>query len=465
MWFDLHARRRYLAVCLSLIFTYGCSPFGIVDNVDPSTDTLDPQAIKNQEGVLALYKNTVLTLSRVVAGSSTNLSGIEMGEDRSFVRSVAHVSDEADYKISTASIPAYSMLDVSTRNFNFDPLNGNTVYFDKLSRLRILAAETQAGFRRYGSLLSDTILGHSMAIEASSLIMLAELYCSGVPLSKLTQDGDFELTRGYSTEEVYSFALAKLDSASTLSRENARISGFIDLLRTRVLLGIGRIQDAARIANSIETSFRYSILYTKIAAIPTYSISGNYYSKFVIASVLKTERIGNLKGLNGLPYSSGHDPRVNLPELSDSWAPFVMSSGLEARLAQAEAALEREDPSWLTILNELRTSCATNDNCASPAPAGTGGISGLDVLDDPGNDKARLDLLFDERAYWLFLRGFRQGDLRRRIRVYGGSVSELYPIGLPEVGNVAYSGMVSLPVPKEEQRLNPKYRGCFHNDA
>ncbi len=464
--------RRVVVIGLWMVLMIGCSPFGIVDNADVTTDLLDPEVIKNQQGVVALYNSSVLALANVMAGSETDAAGADRDEKQSFVRLVGHVSDEMDYRTTTLAVGGlYPQLDISTRNFNPDPSGSSYNFFNRLSNLRILARETQDGFRVYGALLSDTILAHAMAIEASALIMTAELYCSGVPLSTLEYNGDIRMTRGYSTDEVYTFALAKLDTASTLSRGNARISNFIDVLRIRVLLGMGRIQEAADNASSVETSFLYQVAYAKVASINPNGIVASYYGKFTVANAPTSsqkdgvERISDRKGSNGLPYASSNDPRVNLPVQGDPWAPFVIASGVEARLAEAEAALKRDDPSWLTILNQLRTSCTAQDACSTPAPAGAGGVSGLGLLEDPGVAEARLSLLFDERAYWLFLRGFRQGDLRRRIRVYGGRVEDLYPIGFPEVGNVAYGYMVALPVPLAEQRYNPHYKGCLNNDA
>lgn len=452
---------------MSTVLLVGCSPFGLVDGTDTPTEVLDPKAVKSQAGVLALYHSSVLALGQVVAGGQKSATGLDDGGVRSFVRMVGHVGDELDYRTAASGFTAqYSLLDISTRNFDPDP-SGAYAFFDRLSELRLLAAATQSGFRSYGSQLSDTILAHAMAIEASSLVMLAELYCSGVPLSTLNDNGDLTLTRGYSTQELYTFALEKLDSAALRSSASPRISGLIALMRVRILLGQGHVQQAAASAGNVETAFQYPISYSKVIL----NTVGDYYGKVTVASTPKSqnvdfgERIGNLKGGNGLPYTTSNDPRIQLPALQDAWAPFILTSGIEARLAEAEAALERGDAQWLVILNALRTNCVPNDPCATPAPAGTGGIAGLELLSDPGTASAQINLLFSERAYWLFLRGFRQGDLRRRMRTYGARVDEVYPIGFPDVGNVAYGDQVSIPVPLQEQRYNPNYRGCLNNDA
>ena len=48
---------------------------------------------------------------------------------------------------------------------------------------------------------------------------------------------------------------------------------------------------------------------------------------------------------------------------------------------------------------------------------------------DPGTQDARVDLLFSERAFWLFGTGHRMGDLRRLLRQYGRSQNDTYPVG------------------------------------
>ena len=52
---------------------------------------------------------------------------------------------------------------------------------------------------------------------------------------------------------------------------------------------------------------------------------------------------------------------------------------------------------------------------------------GLDPLTDPGTPEARVDLLFSERAFWLFTRGTRLPDLRRLTEQYGRLVEDVFP--------------------------------------
>jgi hypothetical protein len=133
---------------------------------------------------------------------------------------------------------------------------------------------------------------------------------------------------------------------------------------------------------------------------------------------------------------------------------FPVANGIEARLIQAEAALhDGEISTWLAILNHLRETARV--------PAQT---AALPDTTDPGTDTARLALMFRERAYWLFVSGHRQGDLRRLVRVYHHPQNQIYPIGVYTApGAGTYGSDINVPVPSDEL-TNPLYHGCLDRD-
>jgi hypothetical protein len=154
-------------------------------------------------------------------------------------------------------------------------------------------------------------------------------------------------------------------------------------------------------------------------------------------------------------------------------SPVIVASSVEARLIQAEAALQTGSASWLTTLNSLRTD-GTYDTMPDPSDpsktdtlwhAGTGGVTGLAPLADPGTPNARVDLLFRERALWLFLTGERQGDLRRLIRQYGRQQQAVYPTGSYNGAFGTYGTDVTAPIPSAEQISNPLFTGCLSRGA
>jgi hypothetical protein len=138
-------------------------------------------------------------------------------------------------------------------------------------------------------------------------------------------------------------------------------------------------------------------------------------------------------------------------------SPVPVANYVDAQLILAEAQLATNDPGWLATLNALR---------AGPTNIGAITVTGMAPLTDPGNQSARIDLLFRERAFWTFGRGERLGDLRREIRVYGKTAAQVFPGegGVNPRTNSAYGPDVNLPVPQAE-RNNSNFTGCFDRKA
>jgi len=318
------------------------------------------------------------------------------------------------------------------------------------------------------------------AFEGYAALLLADLYCSGVPLSTLDFDGDFTYKPSSTTDEIYTHAITLFDSALAVSTDSASIQTLARVGKGRALLALGRYQDAKDAVTDVADADVYRI---RVLFRTAPSVDENLFGK--IATVSDRE------GVNGLPFLSSRDPRtasdttryvnmstnivINFPNKylfrDSTW--FVLASGIEAHLIRAEAALHAGTSNdWLTIFNALRTTGTFSrvDTSATGTVdtlwnAGIGGIRGLRPLQDPGPLDARITLLFDERAMWLFASGHRQGDLRRLVRVYGRDRESVYPTGQYQYGTSVtgyYGGDINLPIPQEEMR-NPYFRGCLND--
>ena len=126
--------------------------------------------------------------------------------------------------------------------------------------------------------------------------------------------------------------------------------------------------------------------------------------------------------------------------------PEGLATGVEARLIEAEAAFRNGTPGQgLTILNALRV------------------LAGLTPVTDPGTEATRVNLLFRERAFWMWGTAHRLGDLRRLVRQYGRSQATVFPVGDYHKGG-DYGTDVNLPVSSDE-RNNPKFTGCIDRSA
>jgi starch-binding outer membrane protein, SusD/RagB family len=89
----------------------------------------------------------------------------------------------------------------------------------------------------------------------------------------------------------------------------------------------------------------------------------------------------------------------------------------------------------------------------------------------------RVDVMFRERAFWLFGTGTRLGDLRRLVRQYGRGSESVFPTGTYLLGTTpgipytvpSYGTEVSLTTPTSNSSssalTNPNFKGCLDHNA
>jgi starch-binding outer membrane protein, SusD/RagB family len=176
----------------------------------------------------------------------------------------------------------------------------------------------------------------------------------------------------------------------------------------------------------------------------------------------------------GLNYRSAQDPRIpyrndgacftssiqcwKLLNYPDFNADVPLASGVEARLIEAEAAMNRGDGvTMMAKINQLRAEAASLLPLLYPEqqqvfPLPTAGAPSLGTLVDPVTPDARRALLFRERAFWMYATGHRLGDLRREVRNYGLPQSSVFPTG-PYFRSASspYGTDVAYPVPFNEE--------------
>ncbi len=142
-----------------------------------------------------------------------------------------------------------------------------------------------------------------------------------------------------------------------------------------------------------------------------------------------------------------------------------LATGIEARLVEAEAALNAgQVGTWAGDLNALRADSADTKVV----------FQGLLSSDSTtaASSATQIDVMFRERAFWLFGTGTRLGDLRRLIRQYGRDQSTVFPTGpYPNAANPFlpsalpnYGTDVDLTLPTPAGGLstpNPNYKGCL----
>ncbi|HEX6307514.1 MAG TPA: Ig-like domain-containing protein [Longimicrobiales bacterium] len=286
---------------------------------------------------------------------------------------------------------------------------------------------------------SDPRIGEMLTLAGFTYLALAENFCSGVPLD----DPDV----GVATDVLFNTAGARFAEALAAPIDAAHADA-ARVGAARAALGAGNFGFAALSASTVATAF---VLNTSHA-----NATGEVNGVYVLNTLARRVSLAELEGGNGLPFRSANDVRVpwtgirvgfdgmtplyDALKYPDAAAPTPLATGIEARLIQAEAALHSGDyAGFLTFLNDPRAA------------------TGLPLLADPGTANGRIDLLFRERAFWLFATGHRLGDVRRLLGFYGRSAAAELPVG-PHHKSGSYGTDVNLPVPASARGAG--YSGC-----
>ncbi len=310
---------------------------------------------------------------------------------------------------------------------------------------------------------NDVRRAETMNLAGFAIVIMAENYCSGVPLSSLTDAGDIVLGLPRTTAQLLDDAISKFDSAIAQAAKStgATATNMTNLARVgrgRALLNKGDFAGAAAAVAAVPTTFRYDI----------FSSAGTNRQNNGVWYWQRTSNrwsVSNREGINGLPYVSDADPRVptapagrvgfdgatpiifqNKYPLKES--PTPLATGVEARLIEAEAALKANNTAgYLTALNAAR---AGQGQAATTLPLSA---------------SAQVDQLFKERAYSLWLTSHRLGDMRRLVRQYSRAQNTVFPSGAyPAPIGGTYGDDVNFIIPFDEKNNN-NFQGCLDRSA
>ncbi len=332
-------------------------------------------------------------------------------------------------------------------------------------------------------------IGEAFALVGYAELAAAEDYCPGVSLDALGPTQGVIYGQPLTTDSLLGVAAADFDSAAAYASGDVVIAPLAQVGRARVLLDRGRFAAAGTAASSVPVGFAYDGMNTQ----PTYPASPfelNVYEGELAASGCGFANVADVKGSNGVNFVSAHDPRLVLnaaiqmtcdglvAQSPDSvWyypAKFgnpsttvALATGVEAQLIVAEAALQASDVTgWTSALNALRM------NAPSTYLALAASMMPLTVdSTTTASATERVDVMFRERAFWLFGMGARLSDLRRLVRQYGRDQSTVFPTGpYPNGANPNlptplpnYGTDVALTLPTKSSGFstaNPYYKGC-----
>jgi hypothetical protein len=345
--------------------------------------------------------------------------------------------------------------------------------YRNLNRVRVLAEGAIVGLRAFKP-TPATNIGRMFAFIAYVEALMGEHYCNGTPISTL-QGSTIVPGDPISNDSMLALAIANTDSAlaNLGGADSADVRYLAQVVRGRALLDRGQFAPAAAAVAGVPDAFRYDV---------EYSVASIDNQIWALNSSARRYTLANSEGGNGLNYRTAVDPRVPAAvgvgsgnRIFDTAFPLQVvrqgiwgresavkiASGIEARLIEAEAALRAADATtWLAKLNQLRanpTLLPVPVDTSYKPPAGTT----LAPLTDPGpstNDSLRVDLMFRERAFWMFGTGHRLGDMRRLLRQYNRNAEQVYPTGAWFKGG-NFGDAIQMPVPVEEQN-NPRFAQC-----
>jgi len=466
-------RRLTIAVLASamLVAAIGaCSPTDLVNDAPLPPDVPDPGSTKTPAGALAAYYGTLSLFNSAFGGrgnagntSAVAISGLISDELQSGVVGSPVGAAGDQLSVDSRSLPEFTSVQIESQGGTGAQLYEAT--YAGLQSVRGQASEARGLLMNYAPESQRPLVGHLFAIQGEAEVMLADIFCSGIPLSTIELDGDYTLQPGSTTKDVYQHAIVLFDSALTLAADSERFVNLASVGKGRALLAIGDYAGAATAVAGVPDGFSY------LANYPPAGTSGAVTTQNFAVIITGTGpwelSTSDNEGVTGLDFRSSGDPRTTATELGnnqygvaifhpDKYAltgdsPIVVADWVEARLIEAEAALEAGDlTTWLAKLNHLR------ETAISPA---------LPDTTDPGTADARLDLTFRERAFWLYLTAHRQGDLRRLVRQYGRAQNTVFPTGGYRGARGSYGGDVTVPITARERVANPLFTGCIGRGA
>lgn len=456
---------RFVALVALTVGLAGCDD--LVEYTE--RDVIPPDALGGVAGAAAIYAGAIRDFGQAFAGNAGGTEGM--------VLTYGLMSDEYMSGDTFGTRMDYDQrntaLDNSTLLGTFRLIQTARLGAHRaIEAITAVGATTEADDPRFGEMYNRI---------GMIFLLTAQGYCSGIPFSSVT-DGVVNPGLQLTTQEMLDSADFYFDRALAAEAGTGAINHTIaTLMKARILMyrDPADYAGAALLVAGIPTSFR---------GLQEHSTANGNNENGIFVFNTQNERwsISHQEGTNGLGFrgrdgtGAGEDPLLADPRvpwkrdadastpsgLDDAFDgvtpqydlliytaradPSAFAKGEEARLIEAEAALAGGDAvTWLLKLNQLRA-----------------GVTGLAPLVDPVTTAARVDLMFRERAFWLFATANRLGDMRRMIRQYGRASETVFPTGAHHKGP-QYGTDVNFPVPDQEKQ-NPNYSdgiSCIDRNA
>ena len=445
---------RRCATALALTVVAACSRETLLEVDTP--DQISPDDAANPAGAQALRAAAIGNFNNFYGGTTlvgANLYGGLISDELINARPGGDHIDQRAFNENTFPNRAWD--------------NFGQAYTQLIRARKSLTEYSPAGATK------STQIGQLHGLSSLSLSIAGELFCNGVPLSDA--DDTSPTFTIVSNAEMFTAAVAQADSALATLGSTAADLPFRNLARiakARALVDLARFADAAAAVGAGGDG-------PGSAAVATSFVVNAEYSATTLPNTIYDWMVGTAnfgpsdrEGGNGLNFISANDPRVPISSTirlgqdgstrvntilgyPNGSAPTRLVTGVEARLIEAEAALKAGNAAgMMTALNTARADAGARTAWSIT----TTGADPLPPLADPGTEAGRIDLLFRERAFWLYLTTHRVGDLRRLVRQYNRPASAVWPTGAYFKGGT-YGPDQNI-TPSFAERNNANWEGC-----
>ena len=500
--------KRAFALLLTTGILAACSKDKILNVTDP--DIINPGDVNSTEAAEALRVGALSRLSDMTAGLIPG--GGSLGEGLFFFSGV--VADE------WRSTDTFVQRDEADSRSITESNSAMTLESRSVNRTRVAAIQAIPVIKNYKpNNISD--VGQMYWLRGFAELSLAENFCNGSPISALDASNSIVYGDPQTNVQIYNRAIASFDTAVQnappvgATNHDSRADTVIWMSaveKARVLLDLGNFAAAGTTisAAAVPDNFNFKIAYSQA--------TGQDNQIWALNNSAGRWMVANNEGPLGLNPGFANDPRVPVciggtgtaaapgqfgcknfdPNQTRSIsfdnnfgsgtflvqlvfptreADVAVVTGTEARLIEAEVALRSGDPgTFMAKLNFLRANFNTFKQPSNPCSATvqvtgcpTGPVGGsLPALADPGTQTGREDLLFRERAFWLWATAHRLADLRRLVRPtsdggFGRAENTIFPNG-PYYKGGTYGTDKFLRIPQAEQN-NPQFKGCLDFNA
>lgn len=494
IFFDRARLRRLsrLAFAAGVLPLASCNRDRILDIIDP--DVINPSNVASAAAAEALRVGALARLNNATSG----FTGGSLGEGAFFYGGT--LTDELRSGDTFVQRDQTDQRSIQTSN------SGMTEVARQVNRLRTAAVQAIPVLTQYVPNQLSSV-GQMYWVRGYAENMLAENFCNGTPISFLDESNNIVYGEPETNAQVYARAIGSFDTAVMNAPAGQARSDTVRNLaavgKGRALMNLGQYAEAATAVAAVPDAFRFFSFHSVSTTDNQIWALNNSAGRYVL---------GERDGTVGLNFATANDPRVpacvggsvacrafdptqtRTISFDNNFGPGLIAgpfyvqqvfptreadvaivTGGEARLLEAEAFLRAGDvTNWLARLNYMRANFPIFKQPSNPCNASGAQVAGcptipaggtlLPPLVDPGTQAAREDLMFRERAFWLFMTGHRLADMRRLVRPtaqggFGRDENTVYPNGAYVKGGLFGTDKMLI-IPQAEEN-NPEFTGCL----